>query len=781
MIAGPAVRGSPGWTLRRCLPAALAVTVLTTAFIASRASCSNKASAGPSSGKVVIIIVAGVTPEEMPSKYTPFLSSLAAKWSVGLMSCRTGDKEQDVVPGGPTTEYLALGWGIRAGGAAGADLCFNSSEALGAGPTAGDLFVSYNNIKAPPEGVVALGWRQVRLANDDSTGNEFAGMLSTMLARHGRKVAVVGNQDTSSQPSRPAALICCDSQGRVPLGDVSSDLEKGTSRAAGMELASESHIEAAAIRFIERADFLVVDVGDTGRTDSATPVTSEGTISAYRRAALTRADRIAATIASRLDLSSSVLLVLSPTAPSPEREQGNTFAPIIAAGKTFSSGRVTSGSTRRAGLVSNLDVMPTVLEFFGIKSPAGAGGMRIETTGSGSFATLKGDYKQIEWTTRARWPVMIIYLVLYMLTLFGGILVVLRTTRSVSWPENQAHLVAPLRFLAMGLVAAALSVIVISAVSYSGYIFPVVFCALFSIALAALAWWLERTRPLFDAITSLCLLFVAVMIIDLFTGARLQLLPLVGSTEMEGLRFFGIGNVVAALTIACAAWGSAGILRGSRMRHGGLLPKGARRGVIAFLVFVALVLSLGALGANTGGLIVASATFGVFLFAISKRGLTRLRALLIAVGTCVAVGIVTGLDALVFNTHAGKAVKGGFSEIFPIIAQKLKNHFNEIKFALIPAIVMMIVVVVLILLVRRKEGLMPRAWAAEPERMSALYACLTGGFVALFFEDTGVTMMGAMVVITTCAAAYYSLARLPEIEDASMHRRKAERPVAGTP
>ena len=99
--------------------------------------------------------------------------------------------------------------------------------------------------------------------------------------------------------------------------------------------------------------------------------------------------------------------------------------------------------------------------------------------------------------------------------------------------------------------------------------------------------------------------------------------------------------------------------------------------------------------------------------------------------------------------------------MFRIIGQKLANHLAEIKFVLIPAIVMMIVVLIVVLLMRKKDGFAARMWSEERERSSALFACLVGAFVGLFFEDTGVTVMGAMVVICTCAMAYYTLARLP--------------------
>jgi hypothetical protein len=743
------------------LPAALAFFIFVAVFFVPPARSAGKPPV--LSGKFVIVLIAGVTPEEMPSSDTPFIGFLANAWSDGLMSCRTDDKvKKSVVPGGPTgAEYMALGWGVGTDSATGADLSFNSTEAVGS-TNAGQLFKTYNDLAPPPLGVVALGWQQVRLANDNPTGNKFAGELGTVLAQHGKVVAVAGNQDTASEPSRPAALVCCDSKGRVPLGDVGAALASQTSASAGMERTSEAKLEAVSAALLQKADLLVDDTGDMGRIDSAVPVSSDSAIASDRRRALARADRIVESIALRLDMSTSTLLVLSPTAQLEERLKGDFFTPIVVAGKGMGKGRVTSGSTRRAGIITNLDVMPTVLSFFGIGTPKGAGGSKIQTTTSGSHDQLVDLSKQVGWTTRARWPVAITYFALYLILLFVSALVIARANGKVNWPEKAGVLAEPLRFLALGLLAGALSMVVISIVPYSGYVLPLVFCTLFAAVLVVLAWLLERWKPLLDGITTLCLLFVLVMIVDQFTGGRLQLLPLVGSTQLEGLRFFGIGNVIAALTIACTTWGAAGILRGYRDRSWASPGSNVKRAWLAVLFLLVLgVVSLGALGANVGALIYGSVTFGVFLFALSKKGITWLRGLYVALATVGLLVVSELLDAVVFRTHASKSVKGGLTEMFRIIGQKLANHLAEIKFVLIPAIVMMIVVLIVVLLMRKKDGFAARMWSEERERSSALFACLVGAFVGLFFEDTGVTVMGAMVVICTCAMAYYTLARLP--------------------
>jgi len=745
------------------LPAALALFAFVALFFTPPAVSAEKVPI--LQGKFVIVLVAGVTPEEMPSADTPFIEFLSDAWSEGLMSCRTSDKvKKTVAPGAPTgAEYMALGWGVQAESAAGADLSFNSSEPMGS-TSAGLLFKTYNNLEPPPLGVVALGWRQVRLANDNPTGNDFAGALGTTLAKHGKVVAVAGNQDTSSEPSRPAALVCSDDTGRVPLGDVGAGLATPTSASAGMERTSEARLEAVSVALLQKADLLVVDTGDTGRIDSAVLSSSESAVASDRKRALARADRIVKSIALRLDMSSSTLLVLSPTAQLEERLNGDFFTPIVAAGKGMGKGRVTSGSTRRAGIVTNLDVMPTVLSFFGIDVPKGAGGSQIETTTSGSQGQLLDISSQIGWTTRARWPVMVTYFVLYLILLFVGALVIARANGKVEWPDRAGVLAGPLRFLALGLVAGALAVVVVSIVPYSGYVLPLVFCVLFAAVLVVLAWLLERWKLTLDGITTLCLLFVVVMIVDQFTGGRLQLLPLVGSTQLEGLRFFGLGNVIAALVIACTTWGAAGILRGYGDRRWNRPDSNARRAWLAvlFLAVIAVV-ALGALGANVGALIYGSATFGVFMFALSRKGVTWLRGLYVAIGTVALLVIFTLIDSVLFNTHASKSVKGGLTEMFRIIGQKLANHLAEIKFVLIPAIIMMIVVLIVLLLMRKKEGFAARMWSEERERSSALFACLIGAIVGLLFEDTGVTVMGAMVVICTSAVAYYSLGRLPEL------------------
>ena len=72
-------------------------------------------------------------------------------------------------------------------------------------------------------------------------------------------------------------------------------------------------------------------------------------------------------------------MVFTPLGPLRDLQKNNRLTPIIVAGKGVGRGWMTSASTHRMGVVTNLDVGVTVLDFFGISPLPGQGGAAIRS------------------------------------------------------------------------------------------------------------------------------------------------------------------------------------------------------------------------------------------------------------------------------------------------------------------------------------------------------------------------------------------------------------------
>lgn len=718
--------------------------------------------AGPSTagsgaaGKVVVLVLDRVSATQFPTHETPFCNRLASDWSFGLMVARTAGSRLE-----PGAGHLTLGMGAPSRGARDAALSFNSGERFNRGDgsvSADEMYAEFSGFTAPAGGVVCLGWQQLVRANFGTGSREDVDTLASELEGARKRCAVLGNSDFYGQPARFAPLICAGAQGIVPRGDVAGPGIPSPDSPGGV-MTDYGRLAGQVREMLDSVDVLVVDTGDTARIDREQAASTEQATGAHRRTALRRFDRFASDVARHLDLRESLLIIVSPGPPEESVSGGSFLTPFIAAGRGFSSGLLTSASTRRPGLVSNTDFMPTVLSFYGLAVPARAVGSPMEPSGS---RTRPGDLQrlaaQVPETLAARWPIVLtggsLAIVISVISVLCGLAGQGRLSRPAS-PARPARVIAPASLV---LLAAPLACIVVSAFTYRGYAFPALFCSAFSLIAGLGAWGLSKMRRGPDPVAVLGLLTAAVIIADQFAGGRLMLLPLVGSGGLEGLRFFGLTNLTVGILLAMTLWAAAGIMRAvSRGAEGRKERRFAKALVFATLAGVALFVGLGALGANLGGFVTAAVTFLVFAFALSKRGLTRFKAFLaVPAAVVLGVGAVVAVDAAFFRTHASRSLDEGAGRLIPILGRKLAIHAGEIEYFLVPALLLIAAVLAAALWIRKPGSWWEERWHDDPERTAALYAILTGGLVGLVVNDTGITLLVAMALISTLAWSYYA-------------------------
>jgi len=133
-------------------------------------------------------------------------------------------------------------------------------------------------------------------------------------------------------------------------------------------------------------------------------------------------------------------------------------------------------------------------------------------------------------------------------------------------------------------------------------------------------------------------------------------------------------------------------------------------------------------------------------------------------GAAAATGFMVLLDSLFVHTHAGHAIAAGSSKFYPLLGRKLLILFSQIKSVLFLAILMITVVIALALWMKRPDSFWSRRWASDRAWTAALFSLAVGSVVALVFNDTGIAMMGSMVMITIPVATYHFTGRIPEKE-----------------
>jgi hypothetical protein len=381
---------------------------------------------------------------------------------------------------------------------------------------------------------------------------------------------------------------------------------------------------------------------------------------------------------------------------------------------------LTSDSTRQAGLVSNVDVAPTILSFFGLSIPAEMEGRPVRTIDDPPpFALHRLELEQ----RRIRLPLQLGEVAFVAAAGMAGVvgLLVLAVRGGVS-----PRVAAAFRLLALWGAAICIPLYAGGLLPRLTYVEVVAFIVLTVVGLGAAARAARWPGPL-GPFTFLGAVGIVVLAVDSLLGGRAGRVPLLGGTMFDGVRFYGLPNSFIALVLASALFVAA------RMK--------AFPGFV-LLVVAGLYAGMPKLGANLGAAVELFAAAGLWWVLRTRRRVGP-REIAVAAGIAIAGTVAV----LLFNrllpgapTHISRFVQGaGSSGGWAATARhRLGVGFGQVlenPAALIPLIGLP---VLLALAIRR-----PRALAAglalEPAWQAVLITLTAASIVGFFVNDTGVS------------------------------------------
>jgi hypothetical protein len=401
---------------------------------------------------------------------------------------------------------------------------------------------------------------------------------------------------------------------------------------------------------------------------------------------------------------------------------------------------LTSDTTRRDGLVSNVDVAPTILDFFGIPIPGEMEGQPIRV--ADADAPFELHRRHLE-QRRIRIPVQAAEL--SFIALLGLIAIAALIVLAVrgGLPSNAA---AGMRFLALCGVALPIPLLLGGILPRLTYWVVIPFLVLSVVGLAALSLAARWSGPV-GPLSFLGAVGLGVLLVDALLGWRGARIPLLGGTMFQGVRFYGLPNAFTALLLASA------LFVAFRLdSFGGSL----------LLVGAGLFAGFPGLGADIGGSITVFTAAGLW-WVLRTRSKVGPKELAFA-GGVVAVGLALVLLAHRYlaeaATHASRFADetGTTGEAARVFLDRLEVGFrmlNETPAAYIP--ILGLPIILWLVLARlgplgRGLDLAGRAWR------DVLVVLVVSGIVAFFVNDTGVAAAGPVFLYAMAGMAYPALA-----------------------
>ena len=352
---------------------------------------------------------------------------------------------------------------------------------------------------------------------------------------------------------------------------------------------------------------------------------------------------------------------------------------------------LTSQTTQQRGLVSSVDLAPTVLSWLGLPIPSEMRGRSLEADGSLDGADLRAFAARLRVVGPRRLSALAFLLC-------GWAAVLIATAAFTRARETRARAV---RIGAVGVMWAPVAVLLPAALAPSAGI-EYALIAVLCLALGALTdFLLPWPRALIAPAVAAPLLIV----LDSFAHTQLLVRSVLGPDPILGARFYGVGNelksglaVLVLCAVAAALYPSA--------RH-------SRRQALASVLVAGFALALiegsARVGAGVGGVILVCAGTAVTAVLLSPDASVRRRALLALLAPVAGLIVLAGLDLA--TAHGSGHFTGSVlharsaGDVRDIIVRRYKAAWGELHNHAMP-IATVLALVGAALAVRSRERLL---------------------------------------------------------------------------
>jgi len=693
--------------------------------------------------RVLVLSIPAVTWRDLDLGELPNLRGLFERSIVADLSVRGVRRRPNLGDG-----YVTMNAGTRAvGRTLDQGQCFSGTEEFEEG-LAREAMARRSGVaidSIPDGAVVCLAQPAIAARNDRLLFDAEVGALGDTLRDAGVHRAVIANSDRAAPLGeagyeRQAGLALADSDGVVPGGSVGSDLLELDPRAPfGVRAGAAAYLATFEEEWSADRAVVLVEASDLVRFDAYRGFVAKEAREPFQSALLRDFDALVGELLARVGPDDAVLVV----GPAHGGGTGRlTLAALAAPG--VEPGLARSAYTRRSGIVSIVDVGPTILELLGLERPDEMEGKPMErgTTG-GNFGDRYDWLVDVDEAARFRdrmiADVTTWFVVLQVLLTIAALVGFARFPRALRWVEVAA--LALLAFLPATFIAGLAPFHDWGALAYWSFL------AGFALVTGVVVYATTSRTGITPLIVALVLV-VGVLVVDLVTGAHLQFNTSLGYSPTVAGRFAGIGNL-AYSQLAAGAVLLAGLVA---------YALGGRRGArVAVAVLAVAVLVDGApfWGADVGGVLSMVPAFAIaatMLLGWRVRGRTILVG---ALGALVVIGGFAAFDASRpegDRSHLGRFVHttadGGWDASATVIERKISANL-DVLFSSVWTVMLPLVLAGIAYMVYRAPGRMRGIYERVPPLRASLVGLAIVAALGFALNDSGIAIPGVMLGVLT--------------------------------
>ena len=575
---------------------------------------------------------------------------------------------------------------------------------------------------------------------ENGTYGATLGLLGQTLSDNNKKVALLGNSDIVENNQlikvRNTGLICMDTLGRVESGNVDNISVKDLSMPYGLRTDYDK-LTTETKKYYESNDALFIELGDTYRLDEYKSNLNENTYNKTKKQIYSNINTYLKEVFNMIS-ENDVVYIVSEFPSTLDYNNKRRLAPVI----KFSDnkkGLLESATTRREGIIANLDLGVDILNEFGLKNESMIGRVLNNVERNDNIDFLSGEYQKIVSINNIRATVV---------NTFVGIV-------STSWviamiallckdklPHKEKVFIVLKELIKLGLIMP-LTLLLSPIFNFKSQIGIVSGVVIMTIILYLSGRILFKDNDI-KQMGYYALLTIILIVIDSVIGTYLMKNCIMSYDSIVGARYYGIGNEYEGVTIASAVFALSVLLNYKK------IPKWL---TIVLSIVILITSAFPSMGANVGGAISECIAYLLFIMLIFDIKLDIKKVLILGLSAVVLVLVFAGLDLMLgTESHLGvfaqQILQEGPQAIFNTFGRKISMNLKLAKSSVWVNILLVGIAVIGIFIFRPSKHM---------KNISNKYQMIFKGFIAAMVGCLITLLVNDSGIVAAATASIYIL------------------------
>ncbi len=660
-------------------------------------------------GKVIIIMLNRVGMEDM-LQIESVNGQLEDRGYMSLMNIRGSKGTSDI------RSYASIGWGTRA------YLKPEDVNFVTLDEESGAIFKRRTG--SEPKNINDININKLNKTNESGEYGAHPGILQKELSKIGKTVSVIGNSSTPEKNHSYACLLGMDENGSIENGKIDGINVQDDKMPFGIRTDYES-LKEYANDYYSKTDVLAIELGDTHRLDLYRENLSQKTYSEMKEKIYDNISDYISYVMSDVAGPNDRVYIVSPYPAVSEYKNYRRLSPVVIF-EGQGKGILYSNTTRRKGVIGNVDIAADILDHFGIKSNFMVGRSIQKIEKSDNIEFLRSEFEKMSTTYQLRIPVLYSYAVFEMLlwiSIFICILIKGMVHEKVFYAFSeilQLTVVMPFALLIEPLFGFDSKTLVVTTI--------------FSLTVILYIALKKLIRGNLDRFIAISIMTGVGILADAATGQELIKRSIFGYDAMIGARYYGVGNEYMGILIGASLLSVAGLLQKEKIK---------KTAAIVVLAVTIVILGFPKMGANVGGTITASFCFLFFVMRMYDVKIDFKKLLIISAFVCIVVAGMAFVDIFLIGSksHLAGAIQsimsGGPVVILQIISRKLAMNASLIGGSIWSKVFIMALFIVGVLFYK-PFGILKRVCNEKEFLKKGWIAIIVGSFVGFAVNDSGV-------------------------------------------